>query len=92
MVYAPDAESILIFGGRDGDELLNDLWAWNGLEWTQLSSNGPVKRGIYASAYDKRRRHFLIHGSGDRIDGKWMLDSRTWAWTVDSEWRVVNDH
>jgi hypothetical protein len=91
MVYAPNSESILIFGGRDGDELLNDLWSWNGLEWTQLSSDGPVKRGIYASAYDKRRRHFLIHGSGDRIDGKWMLDSRTWAWTVDSEWRVVDD-
>jgi hypothetical protein len=91
MDYSPDAEAILIFGGRDGDKLLNDLWAWNGLEWSQLSLDGPVRRGIYASAYDRRSGNFLIHGSGDRIDGKWILDSQTWAWSVGSGWRIVND-
>jgi hypothetical protein len=90
MAYVPDTDSILIFGGRDGDELHNDLWVWSGYDWSQLSSAGPVRRGIYASAYDRQRGDFLFHGSGDRIDGKWILDSRTWAWSVGSGWHIVH--
>lgn len=91
MAYAPDADSIVIFGGRNGDALLNDMWAWNGLQWTQLSSDGPVRRGVYASAYDRQRGEFLFHGSGDRVEGEWILDARTWAWSVDADWRVVGE-
>jgi hypothetical protein len=91
MDYISDRNEIVIFGGRDGDRLLNDMWAWSENHWTQVSSDGPVRRGIYASAYDRRRGELLIHGSGDRIDGEWMLDSRTWAWSADSGWRVVSD-
>jgi len=91
MVYAPGANSIFVFGGRDGDVLLNDMWGWNGIQWVQVSSDGPVRRGIYASAYDRRRSEILIHGSGDRVDGEWILDSRTWAWSADSGWRAVGD-
>lgn len=90
MTYAPDTDSFLVFGGRDGDRLFNDLWAWNGDEWSQLSSDGPVRRGIYASAYDRQRDQFLFHGSGDRVDGNWQLDTRTWAWSANNGWRVVS--
>ena len=90
MGYMSDKNAIVIFGGRDGDHLLNDMWAWNGNQWTQISSDGPIRRGIYASAYDRQRSEFLIHGGGDRFDGEWTLDSRTWAWSADSGWRVVN--
>jgi hypothetical protein len=90
MTYASNSSHTLLFGGRDGDELLNDLWAWNGRDWSRLSSSGPVRRGIYASAYDRRRGELVIHGSGDRVDGKWMLDGETWAWSADEGWRVVS--
>jgi hypothetical protein len=89
MVYAPDVNSIVIYGGRDGDSLLNDLWTWNGIQWTQISSDGPIRRGIFASAYDRQRGELLIHGSGDRIDGEWILNSQTWAWSSDLGWRAV---
>ena len=89
MVYAPDANSIVIYGGRDGDILLNDLWTWNGIQWTQISSDGPIRRGIFASAYDRQRGELLIHGGGDRIDGEWILNSQTWAWSSKSGWRAV---
>ena len=90
MAYSPDSRSVLLFGGRDGDMLLKDLWAWNGDEWSLLSADGPLRRGIYASAYDKRKCEFLVHGSGDQINGEWVLDPRTWAWSASSGWRVVS--
>lgn len=90
MEYDPDSKTILLFGGRDGDELLNDIWGWDGNRWNQLSPDGPVRRGIYAAAYDRQTGEFLFHGSGDRVDGTWVLNSRTWAWSARSGWRVAS--
>lgn len=90
MTYAPYLDSMLLFGGRDGDHLLNDLLRWDGDDWVLLSADGPLLRGVYASAYDDKHKRFLIHGSGNRVDGHWQLDDRTWAWSLGDGWQVVS--
>ncbi len=91
MTYDSEGEEILLFGGRNGDDLLNDLWNWDGREWTPVSEEGPVLRGVYASAFDRRRGQLVIHGGGDLQDGDWHLDARTWTWAVGPGWRVAAD-
>jgi len=90
MTYSTNLKSIILFGGRNGDQLRNDLWIWAGREWEQKSSDGPLLRGIFASAFDRINGEFLIHGGGDFINQKWRLDSRTWAWSADLGWRVIS--
>ena len=86
MVYDSDRQRVILFGGRNGDTLLNDLWSWNGGDWMRIAGSGPLRRGIHASAYDSIRQQLVIHGSGDRIDGNWALESSTWTWNSESGW------
>ena len=89
MASLPGSDAVVVFGGRNGDELFNYLWAWDGCKWRCMSSDGPVRRGIYASAYDQRRGELIVHGSGDRIGDGWELESETWAWSADTGWRLL---
>lgn len=89
MSFAPERDTAIVFGGRNGDELFNDLWLWSGDEWMLASNDGPLRRGIYASAFDAKRGELVIHGSGDRVAGKWELESQTWTWSRDTGWRLV---
>ena len=44
MAYDPSTESILLFGGDDGQTVLDDMWRWNGFDWESLRVNPHVPR------------------------------------------------
>ncbi len=52
----------LFFGGSIGGGYTNDLWAWDGVNWTLRASNGPSERSWSAMAYDPQREVVLMHG------------------------------
>lgn len=87
-VYDPgDGGRMLMFGGEYGiGAPTDDLWSFDGTDWTKLAPNGakPPKRRVPAHAFDaKRRTWFLFGGTIDTKDLKdvWALDAATLTWT-----------
>lgn len=59
MAWDPVHNKVILFGGHTGatpDIIYNDVWAWNGTNWTQLVANGtagsPVPRYNFAMVFD----------------------------------------
>lgn len=96
MVYDSVRERVLLFGGT-GTSLgaaMNDLWAWDGNDWTELEPSDGVRppgRGFYAMAYDSGRDRVLVHG-GTTHWPPYIEPSNTFAdaWEFDGErWSMV---
>ncbi len=91
---------VLLFGGRrvgtgdvflpddqfprPADEMLGDLWAWDGVAWTELTPAGPGPSARWAAglAYDPGRDRLVLFGgqSGRHfvLDDTWEFDGTSW--------------
>jgi len=90
MAYDP-AGRVLLFGGTGthgnvsgtgtADVRHNDLWAFNGTTWTQLSadnpSSGPSKRAGMAVAFDVQHSALVVISGLSAA----TLESDAWIWT-----------
>ena len=95
MTSCLDSGKTYIFGGvGNHDALLDDLWEWNGSEWSQIQSDvRPGGRSHAAMACDPARKSILLYGgmdnggtgsmeSMDRILGdtwEWKLETQKWS-------------
>lgn len=74
---------LIIFGGISGGDLMNDLWAWDGTVWKQLSAEGPPKRTTGYMAYDKQRDKLVMFGGRtgwpNDANDTWEWDGREWT-------------
>ncbi|CAG0951882.1 hypothetical protein PHYC_00242 [Phycisphaerales bacterium] len=79
MVYSPDTQQVLRFGGSDWSGWRSDdLWAWDGVRWTPLTDSGPAPRGSHFAAFDPPRHRMLIFG-GNAWDNATNYGD-TWEW------------
>jgi hypothetical protein len=94
MVYDPESEQILLFGGAGrsswaGSQTENALWAWDGQAWREVApastEDAPVGRFGHAMVFDAQRRQVLLFG-GDYL---WLYQGSarvrsplrdTWTW------------
>lgn len=95
LVWDADRKAVLLFAFTRNGILtydvpdLNQLWSWDGADWTQLSVPGAPSglgenaRGI---AYDTARKVlvFLGYGNSSRYNSSttpttWTFDGKTWA-------------
>jgi hypothetical protein len=85
MSYDGARERVILFGGARSGEMMNDTWAWDGSQWTQVSTEGPSPRFPAGFAYDAARQNILLFG-GHAIDAQgiatyadtWIWDGTTW--------------
>ena len=84
MAYHADRKSIVLFGGRGVEGLLDDMWEWNGSTWRELSGEGPSARSYHALAYDSAQQCLVLFG-GKGDDERY---DDTWIW-YDAEWERV---
>jgi len=85
MAYYPPTGKTYLFGG--GDQLTgllhDDLWAWDGKVWTQVTADvRPDGRTDTALAYDPARKSLLLFGGNSNNSGS----SDTWEWTPSKGW------
>ena len=66
LVYNPDKQIVMLFGGADESHVLGDLWAWDGDKWFCLSNEGPSPRTFPALSYDTERKQLILFG-GNRV-------------------------
>jgi hypothetical protein len=83
-VYDASANRIIVFGGYDGVNLLDDVWALSlsggTPTWSQLSvSAGPTPRAGFVSAFDAANNRLLIFGGYDGVADTTGLPGDVWA-------------
>lgn len=86
MAYDPVNEQVILFGGFDGSNFLNDTWAWDGSNWTQLNpATAPSARNGVQMVYATHLNQMILFGGND---GSSSLND-TWAWNG-STWTQLN--
>lgn len=73
MAYDPIRQLSIVFGGLTGlTTTLNDTWAWNGTDWTQLDAGYVPPRDEPGMAFDTVRGNIVMYG-GHTINDMWEL-------------------
>lgn len=80
MVYLPQSQLLLAYGGWTGDGVSGETWQWDG-EWKKLTGISPPKRASFAMCYNKATDKVEMFG-GLWINGQyadiWEWDSEGW--------------
>jgi photosystem II stability/assembly factor-like uncharacterized protein len=82
MAYDPTTETVILFGGDDGQEAFDDTWSWDGSGWARLdpSVSPPPLTGALL-AYDPATLRLVLTGGHAMSDGDaGAVDTGTWAW------------
>ncbi len=97
MVYDLKDKATVMFGGtvfpRRPGPWATDTWKWNGKNWKQVATDGPIGR-VAPMVYDEKRKQVVLFGgvgaSSER--GKAQPDyNDTWAWDG-RQWKMLSDH
>ncbi len=81
MVYIPDGDRIMAFGGWTGDGVSGETWIWNG-HWTRSDAPSPPARAAFGMAYAQHIGQVVLFG-GMWIDGQY---ADIWTWQ-DGIWK-----
>jgi len=83
--YDPARGHFMLFGGRDVDGLpLDDLWRWDGVAWTLVTSAGPRPTARWNASLACSTTRCIVNGGRTEMG---ILDD-TWAWNGTS-WTEV---
>ena len=89
MEYSPANNQIYLFGGRDGSQIYNDIWAldMNTLTWRQLAVNSPIAppaRFSTVMIVDQNAENLYIATghtqSNQNLNDIWRLNLSTETW------------
>lgn len=70
MVYEPQKDQVLLFGGADEKQVLGDLWRFSGEKWKKLKAKGPVPRTFPAAVYDEKNERLVVFGGSKVLFGQ----------------------
>ncbi len=88
MVYDQNRGTIVLFGGHTTasgvPEYVNDMWEWDGTDWTEISpagQNAPSPRGratVVFNTFDERVVLFGGHDQSESFGDVWQFDGTAW--------------
>jgi hypothetical protein len=89
LIYDPVNRRVILFGGWDGETVLNDTWAYDPAAntWTELHPVGevPAARSAHCMVYDSRDGKGILFG-GMSLAGffgdTWAYDPASDIWTL----------
>lgn len=87
MAFDPTTNRALLFGGTAGFSTSNQTWAFNGLNWAQLTPTAsPTGKTGMQLVHDPVRGVFVMYGSsntspfgGPSVNQTWEFDGTTWT-------------
>lgn len=86
MVYDREHKWVIRHGGVIKGSISSETWAWNGKEWTLLTSDGPARAG-HRIVYDTRRKRTILFGGWSGVFGEFPIES---TWEFDgSSWKNI---
>ncbi len=89
MVYDPNRNKIVLYGGADvvTYETFEDTWEYDGTTWTQIDTEGPGIKWGHTMAYDPVREKVLLFGGNKSTS--YNGSSELWEYD-DSEWSQIH--
>jgi hypothetical protein len=82
MAYCASAGGVILFGGHDGADYLNEQWRWSGSDWVSQSpsSRPPARSGHVMFCDSDRNKIFVAGGENDGgiLHDVWEFDGTTW--------------
>ena len=73
------ARTVMFGGDPDGhSQHLNDTWAWDGTNWTQVPAAGPSGTIGFGLANDATRELVVLFGGHATAHETWLLDHAAW--------------
>lgn len=93
MVYDPDRDRVILFGGfvkgmPAGKERATDTWEWDGENWIQMEDIGPPGRTQFGMAYDSSRKRVVVYGgignANQYLTDTWEWDGTLWTQVANS--------
>lgn len=81
LTYFQDDNQVILFGGRNSDEIFEDTWIFDGINWNRLEIAGPKGRYGHTMTYDPESKTIFLFGGHD---GKKLLND-FWAYNGE-EW------
>ena len=86
VTYDTKRKVLVLYGGlQSEDQNFEDTWEWDGINWTQHTSEGPGPREAAGIAYDSTRERAVLFGGAQ--SGRMMND--TWEWNG-NEWTLLS--
>lgn len=81
MVYDSRSDRIILFGGYNGNDYLNDTWSYNynTNTWTNMTQFFPGKLANHGMAYDSESDGIIVFGGG--ANQTWSYDYSNNTWT-----------
>lgn len=77
--FFPPSGRVVVLGGFDGSDVLEELWEWDGAGFVEQSLGvSPTLRTGHGTAYSTTTQRTLLFG-GANFGGQNLLDD-TWAW------------
>lgn len=90
MVYDQEHKLMIMHGGEIRGSISRSIssqtWAWNGKEWTLLTSDGPA-RSMHQMVYDTGRQKTILFGGWSGVSGEFPTES-TWEYDG-SSWKNI---
>jgi cysteine-rich repeat protein len=83
LAYDPVHRLVIMFGGGVGTG--DDMWSWDGTDWTEVSVTGtkpPGRQGASFGWLPSRQRMILVGGQtiGGGSQATWEWDGSKWTW------------
>ncbi|MBI3967271.1 MAG: hypothetical protein HY329_16675 [Chloroflexi bacterium] len=87
VVWDGQANRLLVFGGYDGANYLDDLWEYTSRGWSPVpgSINRPPKRFAAAAVWDSQANRLLLFGGSS---GSYVRND-LWQYTARSGWQQL---
>ena len=88
LAYDASLKKLVLFGGYDDTEFLDQTWLWDGTNWTRVKKNPPYLRAQATLWYDPIAKKTIVYGGVGRKDkdsrverfgDMWSFDGTGWT-------------
>ena len=84
MAYDSIHSQMILFGGyslSSSGQYLNETWAWDGTNWTQLEpTTAPSPRWDANMVFDQAHGEIVLFGGGGQLNNNYVDFAETWTW------------
>jgi N-acetylneuraminic acid mutarotase len=85
IVYLPDHDRFILFGGQTASTLLSDTWEFDpkNVTWTRRNPTmSPSPRTGHGMVYDSQSRRVILFGGSSMTDETWSYDYSSDEWKI----------
>lgn len=81
LVFHQNNSEVILFGGRNKEQVFGDTWGFNGQAWKKLNVEGPDARFGHTLSYDPGSKTTYLFGGHDGknlLNDFWAFDGEKW--------------